>query len=94
MSENYDINEDFFGLVKLDDTTANNIYLSLKNFLISLGIPFENCKGQGYDGARNFQGHVTGVAKRFEDDNNSAISVHCLAHCVNVFKILPEIVNV
>ena len=84
VSENYDINEDFFGLVKLDDTTANSIYLSLKNFLISLGIPFENCKGQGYDGARNFQGHVTGVAKRFEDDNNSAISIHCLAHCVNL----------
>ena len=39
VSENYDINEDFFGLVnffglvKLDDTTANSIYLSLKNFL-------------------------------------------------------------
>ena len=34
--------------------------------------------------ARKFQGHINGVAKRFQDDNAAAISVHCLAHCVNL----------
>ena len=84
VSESYEIYEDFFGLVELDATTAECIYSSLKNCLISLGIPFDHCRGQGYDGARNFQGHVSGVGKRFENGNHAAITVHCLAHCVNL----------
>ena len=41
--------------------------------------------GKGrYDGASAFQGHVSGVAKRFKTDNPAAVSVHYLAHCVNL----------
>ena len=58
--------------------------VSILRSKLSLGIPFDHCKGQGYDGARNFQGHVSGVAKKFQQDNRTAISVHCLAHCVNL----------
>ncbi|XP_025084928.1 zinc finger MYM-type protein 1-like [Pomacea canaliculata] len=46
-----------------------------------------NCaevRGQAYDGASTFQGHISGVAKRFRDEVPSAISVHCLAHSVNL----------
>ena len=49
------------------------------------GIPFEHCRGQGYDGASNFQGHFSGVAKILQDENAPAISVHCLAHCINLY---------
>ena len=56
----------------------------MKDSLLHLGIPFDKCRGQAYDGARNFQGHINGVAKKFQDDNAAAISVHCLAHCVNL----------
>ena len=84
VSEEYEICEDFFGLIQVDCTTAEQIFLSLKAYLISLGIPFTNCRGQAYDGASNFQGHISGVAKRFQDENPSAISVHCLAHCINL----------
>ena len=45
-----------------------DIFSSLKDSPLSLGILFEHCRGQGYDGASNFQGHVSGVAKRFEDE--------------------------
>lgn len=31
-----------------------------------------------------FQGHVNGIAKKFKDENPGAISVYCLAHCVNL----------
>ena len=41
-------------------------------------------QGQAYDGASNFQGHVSGVGKRFQDKNPAAIPVHCLAHSVNL----------
>ena len=56
----------------------------MKDSLLRSGIPFEKCRGRAYDGARNFQGHINGVAKKFKGDNAAAISVHCLAHCVNL----------
>ena len=51
----------------------------LKNFIVCLGLDFGDCRGQRYDGAQIFQGHVKGVGKRFKD-NSVATSVHCLAY--------------
>ena len=56
----------------------------LKDSVVHLSLDFGDCRGQGDDGAQNFQGHVKGVAKRFKDKNPTAISVHCLAHCINL----------
>ena len=71
-------------MIQLSDTTAETIYKSLKCSLISLGFQFEYCRGQAYDGASNFQGHISGVGKRFQSENLAAVPVHCLAHCVNL----------
>ena len=49
-----------------------------------MGLMVEKCRGQAYDGAQPFQGHVNGVAKKFKNENPAAISVHCLAHCLNL----------
>ena len=84
VSECYEVQEDLVSLAQLDNTSAETIYLTLKACLIQLGIAFKDCRGQAYDGAASFQGHVSGVAKRFQDDNAAAIPVHCLAHCVNL----------
>ena len=84
VSDCYEISEDVVGMIQLSDTSAETIYKSLKTSLISLGLQIENCRGQGYDGASNFQGHISGVGKRFQEDNPAAIPVHCLAHCVNL----------
>ena len=71
-------------IIQLDNTTAETTYSSLKDSLLCLGVPFDKCRGQVYDGARNFQGHISGVAKKIQDDNAAVISVHCLARCVNL----------
>ena len=71
-------------MLQLSDTTAETIHKSLKCSLVSLGFQFENCKGQAYDGASNFQGHISEVGKRFQSENPAAIPIHCLAHCVNL----------
>ncbi len=84
MSESYEIKEDLFGLAQLDKTTAAHIHLIIKDCLLCLGIPIANCRGLAYDGAANFQGCINGVAKKIESENPAAISVHCLAHCVNL----------
>ena len=82
VSDSYEINEDVVGLIQLSDTTAETIYKSLKCSLISLGFQFEYCRGQAYDGASNFQGHISGVGKRFQSETLAAVPVHCLAQCV------------
>lgn len=75
--------QDLVALSQLDYTKANTIYQSIKLGLMQYGIAIKNCKGQAYDGAAAFQGHIRGgVAKKFEDINSAALSVHCLAHCV------------
>ena len=76
VSDSYEINEDVVGLIQLSDTTAETIYKSLKFSLISLGFQFEYCRGQAYGGASNFQGHISGVGKRFQ---SAAVPIHCLA---------------
>lgn len=40
----------------------------------------ENCRGQGYDGASNMSGHVSGLAKRILDVSPDATFVHCRSH--------------
>ena len=46
VSENYEVFEDMIGLVQLKNTTAECIYMSLKDCLLRLGISFEKCRGQ------------------------------------------------
>ena len=66
VTETYEVSEDFIGLIQLENTTAETVYSSLKDCLLKLGVPFEYCRGQAYDGARTFQGHVSGVARDFK----------------------------
>ena len=84
MSNEYEVFEDLIGLVQLDNVTSDTIYSVLKDSIVCLGLDFGDCRGQGCDGTQNFQGHVKSVAKRFKDENPAAISVHCLAHCINL----------
>ncbi len=84
VSDSYEIHKDVVGLIQVSDTTAATIHKSLKDSLIGLGFQLDNCRGQAHDGASNFQGHISGVGKRFQDENPAAIPVHCLAHCVNL----------
>ena len=84
VSDSYEINEDMVGWIQLNDTTAATIHKCLKDSLVSLGFQFQNCRGQAYDSASNFQGHVSRVGKRFQDGNPAAVPMHCLAHCVNL----------
>jgi len=79
------------GLYQSDNTTASTVHCALKDCSIffcccflQLGISFANCRGQAYEGAKNFQGHVSGVAKCFQEENAAALPVHCLGHGINL----------
>ncbi|XP_025108809.1 zinc finger MYM-type protein 1-like [Pomacea canaliculata] len=84
VTEQYEVLEEPVGLLQLDNSSAVTIFSALKDCVIRLNIPVEKCRGQAYDGASTFQGYTSWVAKRFRDEVPSAISVHCLAHSVNL----------
>ena len=84
VDENFEIYEDFIGLVQLSDTKASTVYISIKDVLLRLSLPMNMCRGQGYDGASTFMGHLNGVAMKFQDEVPQAITVHCFAHCLNL----------
>ena len=88
VSDYYEISEDFVELIQLSNTTAETIHKSLKVSLMSLGFQFENCRRQGYDGASNFQGFISGFGKLFQDENPAAIYTCSLpsALCKVMFK--------
>ena len=54
VTETYKIRENFCGLLQVDETTSECIYMTLSWYLVSLRISFENCRGQAYNGASNF----------------------------------------
>ncbi|XP_046569596.1 zinc finger MYM-type protein 1-like [Haliotis rubra] len=78
------VNEDAIGLYEVPSTTSATLTEVLKDTLIRCDLPLSNCRGQGYDSASNFQGHVNGVAVQLQGEEPRAVHVHCLAHCINL----------
>lgn len=67
-----------------NNKTTRSVPLFDKYALIRVNLPIKNCRGQAYDGASNMQGNFKGVASRIQQEEPSAIHVHCLAHCLNL----------
>lgn len=84
VNKDYEVCEDPVGLVTVPKTDAETIYLALRDTLIRCGLPLEHCRGQGYDGAANMMGHLSGVAVRIQSQFPPALPVHCLAHSLNL----------
>jgi hypothetical protein len=47
-------------------------------------LPVEKRRGQGFDGAANMSGHLSGVAARMKAKEPRALFVHCFGHCTNL----------
>ena len=84
VTKDYDIHEDFIGLVYVPRITSEVITSAIKDILIRCNLPLTLCRGQGYDGAANMMGHLNGVAKQIQEVEYTAIVVHCFAHCLNL----------
>ena len=65
-------------------TTADTLTAAIKDVLIRCSLPLAQCRGQGYDGASNTMGHLRGVSTQIRAEETTAISVHCLAHSLNL----------
>ena len=60
VSDSLQVEELFLGLYEAKSTTAEAIFLLIKDALIRLQLPIENLRGQCYDGAANMAGAFTG----------------------------------
>jgi hypothetical protein len=61
------------------------LYLKkFSNFIKGIDLRMEDCHGQGYDGAGNMAGKLSGVAARIQRIYDKAIYVHCNSHVLNL----------
>lgn len=81
VDNDYEISEDPVGLYSLPNTKAETIYSVIMDILTRCSLPLQHCRGQAYDGASNMQGIRT---TRIKHQYPAALSVHCLAHCLNL----------
>lgn len=84
VDEKFDIYEEPIGMFNVPETNAITIFTCIKDVLLRCALPIQMCRGQGYDGASNMQGKLNGVATKFQQLQQSALKVHCLAHCLNL----------
>ncbi len=75
------IREALLDFISTDRVTGE--ILACKSTLVKYGLEFENCRGQGYDGASNMSARhgVQGILNR---ENNKALYVHCNSHILNL----------
>lgn len=74
------VQERFFAIVGVDDTSALTLKNALCGVLARYGLNVQNIRGQGYDGASNMRGHWKGLQALFIIDYPHAYYVHCFAH--------------
>ncbi|XP_065664630.1 uncharacterized protein LOC136086269 [Hydra vulgaris] len=85
VSENFTIFEDFLGLYAIDATDSKSLFYAICNVLLRYGLDKKMMWGKSYDGAASMPGHLSVVAKLFQDDFNEATFIHCYAHRLNLY---------
>ncbi|XP_028409249.1 52 kDa repressor of the inhibitor of the protein kinase-like [Dendronephthya gigantea] len=79
------IREEFLGFIQCNDGLSGEaLSVNILQFISSLGLHMEECRGQGYDGAGNMAGKFSGVAARIQRNFDKAIYVHCGSHILNL----------
>ena len=84
VDKSFEIHETPVELINVPKTDSETLTKVIKDSLLRLSLPIAQCRGQAYDGASNMSGHISGVAARLLRVEQSAIFVHCFAHCTNL----------
>ena len=71
-------------LIQVSKTDSETLFTVIKDCFIRFTLPIGQCRGQAYDGASNMSGHLRGVSARIQQCEETAVFVHCLAHCTNL----------
>lgn len=94
---NCNIKEEFLDFVGTKRITGEVLARKLKETLVKYDVDFQDCRGQGYDGAANMSSSGAGVQGRLLADNPKAVYIHCNSHILNLCIVqacsLPAIRN-
>ena len=78
------IRETFLGFHKCKSQMAADMTEQIIQIVESKGLSFDQCRGQGYDGASTMSGAYGGVQKFIKNKQPLAVYVHCAAHNLNL----------
>ena len=70
----------FLGYYNIDDSSGKSIASALKDVALRFNIPFEKCRGLGFDGAANMSGAFNGAQAVLKKDFPAAKYQHCANH--------------
>ena len=70
VDQNYEINEDFVGMVGIESANASNLRSVILDCLLRSDLPLSGCCRQAYDGAAVMSGHLTGVTTQIGTKSN------------------------
>jgi Domain of unknown function (DUF4371)/hAT family C-terminal dimerisation region len=80
----FEVHEDFIGVYEMDGADAATIEKMITDALLRLGLPLNQLRGQGYDGASVMSGNISGVSTRIMALKKRAVYIHCCAHSLNL----------
>ena len=78
------VRETFLGFFKCKSQMAADMTKQIIDIVESKGLSFDQCRGQGYDGASTMSGGYGGVQKFIHEKQPLALYVHCAAHNLNL----------
>ena len=85
VDSNKEINERFIKCVDCKNgLTGLALSKNIEDALQEVGLPLQNCRGQGYDGASAMSSERKGVSGRILQKNPKALYVHCSNHRLNL----------
>lgn len=86
---NLEVHNFFLGFYNAPDTSAEMLFLCLKDVLVRLNLPLEKLKGYCSDGASNMSGRFRGVQARLKETCPDSVFVHCANHSLDL--VLQEV---
>ncbi|XP_009615395.2 uncharacterized protein [Nicotiana tomentosiformis] len=80
VDKNGEVVERFVGLVHVSDTSTCSFKEAIYSLLSDHLLSPSQIRGQGYDGANNIRGEISGLKTLIMKDSSSAYYIHCFAH--------------
>ena len=84
VTNDLEVEEDFIGLVPLEQAPADVITAAVKNILMRLLLPISNAITQCYDGCSTMVGSKKGVATIIRQSQPNCLLIHCYCHALNL----------
>ena len=79
--------ERFLGVVQVADTTSLSLKRGVDEFFAKHGLSISKVRGQGYDGASNMRGELSGLKTLILNENPYARYIHCFAHQLQLIVV-------